>query len=69
MSQSWSDVSKEVGWDSRKVAYPTLQAVGKCDDPYTVLSWHRFLPSPQNEYELEIINSIVKKLSKIRSEM
>ena len=69
MSQSWSDVSKEVGWDSRKVAYPTLQAVEKCDDAYTVLSWNRFLPSPQNDEEVEIMNAIVKRMNEIRKEM
>ena len=69
MAQSWSDVSKEVGWDARNVSYPTLQEVEICDDAYTVLSWNRFLPSPQSDDEVEIMNAIVKKLSKIRSEL
>lgn len=69
MAQSWSDVSKEVGWDARRVSYPTLQDVEKCDDPYTVLSWNRFLPSPQNDDEVGIVNAVVKRMNEIRKGM
>lgn len=65
--ESFSDLSKHVGWERSDVNYPTMEEVlelekklkkGDKSVSFDILKFHRFLPSPQNEKEIEIINKI-----------
>jgi len=51
-------VSKEVGWEPRKVAWPKIEDVHKASDKQ-VLEWYRFLPIAQNLEQLKIINAVM----------
>lgn len=50
----------------RTVAYPTLKEVEDCTSVERCLEWHRFLPSPQNEEQVAVINAEVAKLAELR---
>lgn len=45
---------------------PTVEQVRACDDVETVLRWNRFLPSPRNDQEVEVINAVVERLAELR---
>lgn len=65
----WSDASKIVGWQPREVVYPPERLVHRAymnRDLVRMLTWHRFLPSPDNEEQHEIINLVVRYLKKLR---
>ena len=61
-----ADISKRVGWEGRKMKYPSLKQVqdaieGK--DEYNLLRWYRFLDSPENERQSEVLEIIVKHIN------
>lgn len=49
------------------VNWPTLEEVGACEDVEVCLSWNRFLPGPQNDEQVSIINAVVRRLGILRS--
>lgn len=51
------ELSKRVGWDSRRVTWPTPEQVESGNDEQ-ILIWHRFLPSATTEEQREIQSSI-----------
>lgn len=68
---SWSEVSKLVGWEKREVRYPSMEDVEKLyrnakqGNKYSLaqlLKYHRFLRSPENEWERWIMDGIMEKL-------
>jgi len=46
--------------------YPTKEEVFN-GEPYQILKWHRFLPSPTNEKEIEIINFLFDKYKEMNT--
>ena len=70
---AFSDISKAVGWDRGVLdVYPTLEQVDeavKANNGYLILSWNRFLRSPENDVEIEIIKRIVDGLGKASAEL
>lgn len=58
----YADLSKQVGWESKKIKYPSLKDVENAiekKDEYNLLRWYRFLESPINEKQTEIMNLII----------
>lgn len=69
-----SIVSKDVGWDSRKVAIPPkLEADviigtarrGVYGAIYTLLEWKRFCQSPENDEDRATLNAICKAYGEV----
>lgn len=52
---------------TRTVAWPTLKAVEECDSVYTCLEWNRFLPSPDTDDKVKVIDAVVRRLAILRS--
>jgi len=48
--------------------FPHLQTVLHCEDVEQCLGWNRFLPSPENVSEVEVINAVVKRLGELRTQ-
>lgn len=46
---------------STVVAYPALAAVATASN-YDIMRWNRFLPSPENDEQVEIIKAVVDRL-------
>lgn len=55
-------LSKEVGLKSRDVAYPSLGQVEGASH-FQLLEWHRFLPSPDTDERVEVLNEIEVRVS------
>ena len=55
-------LSKEVGWDKRTISYPTLEQVKSCTSHYQLLIWYRFLTSPENKDQEQIITLICERV-------
>lgn len=49
------------------VDWPTLEEVGACEDVETCLRWNRFLPRPQDDEQVGVINAVVRRLGILRS--
>lgn len=50
-------LSRQVGWDKRHVEWPkTIAEIYKASD-YQLLVWYRFLPSPENIAQEELIRA------------
>ncbi len=47
--------------------WPTEEEVSSCEDVETCLRWNRFLPGPQNDEQVSIINAVVRRLGILRS--
>lgn len=71
----WSAVSKIVGYDNRDIRYPTAEEVdqwceialrGELSGMVELLRWYRFLPSPQNDEQIKIINRITNAVTEYR---
>lgn len=45
-------------------SYPTINEVESAS-PDQILTWHRFLPTPSNDEQIEIINLIFKKYTEL----
>ena len=45
--------------------YPTLKEV-KSADRFTICGWYRFLPLPENNKQVKIINRICERLKDLR---
>jgi hypothetical protein len=67
--ENFSDVSKSVGWEQRTIDYPTKERLEELrkkieKDPNdfatkrSILSLYRYLPSPENEEQVELMNEI-----------
>lgn len=49
------------------VAWPSAEEVGSCENVETCLRWNRFLPRPENDEHVSIINAVVRRLGILRS--
>lgn len=49
------------------VAWPTVEEVSACEDVQTCLRWNRFLPPPESDEQVSIINAVVRRLGILRS--
>lgn len=49
------------------VSWPTLTEVKSCVNVEDALRWNRFLPSPENDAQVEIIDAIIRRLGALRS--
>jgi len=62
---NFSNLSKEVGWNYRKVEWPkTTKEIDKAT-PYEILEWYRFLPSPENTKQTQVIEKVVQKVREL----
>lgn len=52
---------------TRTVKWPTMEEVSSCEDVEACLRWNRFLPGPQNDEQVGIINAVVRRLGILRS--
>ena len=66
----WSNLSKDVGWDrgGSIQSFPSLEEVATLND-FDVLWYNRYLRSPKNDDEVEVLNHIVFKLGEVRSRL
>jgi len=64
----FSDISKAVGLDARKISYPTANEVDKADITQ-LLTWNRFLASATNFVEYKIIDHIVARLKEEKEKL
>ena len=58
---TFSDISKEVGWESHSEPYPTPYLVDMAwhrKDLKQFLTWYRFLPSPHDEATRNIMTLV-----------
>jgi hypothetical protein len=49
-----------------QVAWPTPEQVASCEDVEMCLRWNRFLPSPKNDHQVDVINDVVARLKVLR---
>lgn len=47
--------------------WPTLEEVLKCENVETCLRWNRFLPPPDTDEKVGVINAVVRRLGTLRS--
>ena len=59
-------LSKEVGWEKQSVNWPLSVEDVRTADDYWILKWNRFLPSPNNDNQVDIMNAIVEEMQKRR---
>lgn len=67
---TFAEASKIVGWEPRTVVYPPVKRVRHAvrqRDLVRLLTWHRFLPSPTDEEQAEIIEMIVQFLREVQN--
>lgn len=59
-----SAVSKEVGWDTpaNEIPYPKDMAAVNRANAFWLLTWHRFLRSPETEEEMALIKRVTERL-------
>jgi hypothetical protein len=51
--------SKYIGWEARKMKWPTLEEVINCNDRIQLLTWHRHLPIAENDEQVKVISALV----------
>ena len=69
---TWSEVSKAVGYAEQVIPFPTLdqvKEVAAAKGAYKLLSWHRFLPTASNPEEQKVIDLVNKELEKVKKGM
>lgn len=49
------------------MSYPNIEQVQASTSVEQVLRWNRFLPSPRNDTQVEIINAVVERLDILRN--
>jgi len=63
---AFSRLSKDVGWDGKMInTYPTKREIRKMSDKQ-LLETHRYLRSPVNETEKDIIDCLEQHYMKMR---
>jgi hypothetical protein len=68
---AFSEISKRVGWDRGSMRYPSVQRVREAIESKNMiqlLSWYRFLPSPENELQVEVIDLIYAAFNELKKE-
>lgn len=69
---TWSEVSKAVGYAEQVVPLPTIEQVKEAaatKSAYKLLCWHRFLPTASNPEEQKVIDLVNKELEKVKKGM
>ena len=62
--------SKELGWNDRKVPYPSSGEVDKAiaeNDCFKLLAWNRFLRTPESETQHDTMVKVVAGLKSARA--
>lgn len=47
--------------------WPSVEQVEACENVEECLRWNRFLPSPDNDGRVLVINAVVKRLGELRA--
>lgn len=55
----WPELSRQVGWRKRLVRWPRLEEVNEKTSDEQILVWQRFLPSPVNRYQNDILKAVL----------
>jgi hypothetical protein len=69
IGSAYSRLSKEIGWEGEVItAYPTKRSLRKASDR-EIFKLHRFLRSPVNEEEVEIMGCLEDRFHKMQVEL
>lgn len=65
MMSKYSDLSKAVGWDKRRVEWPeSFEEIEQATDKQ-IFEWYRHLPSPIDTRQIDLLSAIVERFKDI----